>query len=99
MNPHVFPATVDTRPRICSDARVKFFAPSLLLIAFAFSACNTASNRRALYSPAKGSGPYTEARKTGSWRHGKYPVPKPERKSAEPTVPPVDTAPTPPPAI
>ena len=63
---------------------MKFITPFLLLIAFAFSACETAVNRRPLYSPSKASGPYTRSLKTGSWRRGEYPAPRVERKSEEP---------------
>ncbi len=42
------------------------FAFSLILVAaFALTACNTLVTRRDQYRPAKASGPYTEARRTG----------------------------------
>lgn len=44
---------------------VKFAASLLLLSAFAFTACNNLVTRRSTYRPAKGSGPYSEARRTG----------------------------------
>lgn len=37
----------------------------ILLTAFALTACNTLVTRRDQYRPAKASGPYTEARRTG----------------------------------
>ena len=65
---------------------VKFTAPFLLLIAFGLSACETTVNRRSLYAPARASGPYTQALKTGSWRRGEYPTPKTEKKRDEAAV-------------
>jgi hypothetical protein len=44
---------------------VKFAFSLLILSAFAFAACNNLVTRHDLYSPAKASGPYTEARRTG----------------------------------
>lgn len=42
------------------------FAASLLIISFlTLTACNNLVTRRDLYSPTKGSGPYTQARHTG----------------------------------
>lgn len=55
---------------------VKLITPFLILVAFAFTACETTQNRRSLYAPAKASGPYTKALETGSWKHGEYPEPK-----------------------
>ncbi len=72
---------------------VKFVVPFLILSAFSFSACNTLVDRRDLYAPTKASGPYTEARKTGSWRHGKYPQPHAERKTDDAPKPVIDTTP------
>jgi hypothetical protein len=40
-------------------------ALAFLLLAFSLSACNTLATRRDLYSPAKASGPYTEALYSG----------------------------------
>ena len=88
-------AAVDTRARICSDAPVKFYTPFLLLVAIALTACETHQNRRSLYAPPKASGPYTQALKTGSWKRGEYPEPKPERKPEEPASLPSATTPTP----
>ena len=65
---------------------MKFTAPFLLLIAFGLSACETTVNRRSLYAPARASGPYTQALKTGSWKRGEYPEPKTERKPDEAAV-------------
>ena len=58
-------------------------ALTFLLLAFSLSACNTLATRRDLYSPAKASGPYTEALYSGSYVYGRYPKPKPQPK---PTV-------------
>ncbi len=44
---------------------VKFAFSLLILSAFAFAACNNLVTRRDMYSPAKASGPYTTARRTG----------------------------------
>ena len=44
---------------------MKFAASLLLLSAIGLTACNNLVTRRDLYSPTKGSGPYTEARRTG----------------------------------
>lgn len=44
---------------------MKFAASLLLTSALLFTACNNLVTRRSLYSPAKASGPYTEARRTG----------------------------------
>lgn len=74
---------------------MKFTTPFLILIAIGLSACETSVNRRSLYAPAKASGPYTQALKTGSWRRGEYPAPKTEKKKDE-GAPPADLAePTP----
>ena len=62
---------------------VKFITPFLLLTAIVLTACETPANRRSLYWPAKASGPYTHALKTGSWQRGEYPVPKVEAKKEE----------------
>ena len=69
---------------------VKFTAPFLLLVAVALTACETPQNRRSLYAPAKASGPYTDALKTGSWKRGEYPAPKVPQKKVEEVVPPAD---------
>ena len=81
--------------RFCSDSRVKFTAPFVLLLAIGLSACETSVNRRSLYSPAKASGPYTQALKTGSWKRGEYPAPKTEKKQDQ-ANPPGDLAEPPP---
>ena len=90
-------AIVDTRARICSDAPVKSITPFLLIAAVALTACETNQNRRSLYAPARASGPYTEALKTGSWKRGEYPEPKVEtKKKPDEVAPPADlTAPVP----
>lgn len=44
---------------------VKFAFSLLILSAFALTGCNNLVTRRDLYSPAKASGPYTTARRTG----------------------------------
>ena len=44
---------------------VKLAAPLFLVSIVFLTACDTLANRRSLYSPAKASGPYTEARRTG----------------------------------
>jgi hypothetical protein len=74
---------------------VKFATPFLLLIALALSACHTSYlvTRRPLYSPARASGPYSEARRTQSWRHGVYPKVK-ETKKEEPHATPAGSAPS-----
>ena len=36
-----------------------------------------------LYAPARASGQYTNALKTGSWRRGEYPAPKVEARKEE----------------
>ena len=78
---------------------MKFAAPFLLLTVLALTACNTLANRRNLYAPAKASGPYTDARRTGSWRRGHYPVMHTAKKIDNAPKPPLDTAPeAPPPA-
>jgi hypothetical protein len=74
---------------------VKSITPFLLLIAIALSACETSVNRRSLYAPAKASGPYTQALKTGSWRRGEYPMPKAEAKKEDATKRPDVTEPVP----
>ena len=78
---------------------VKSITPFLLLAAIALTACETPQNRRSLYAPAKSSGPYTEALKTGSWKRGEYPEPKmrqEKKKESEDILPPPDlTAPVP----
>jgi hypothetical protein len=67
---------------------VKLITPFLLvLVAGAFTACETPQNRRSLYAPAKSSGPYTEALKTGSWKRGEYPEPKSAPKADNPLPP------------
>ena len=74
---------------------VKSITPFLLLAAASLTACETIQNRRSLYAPAKASGPYTEALKSGSWKRGEYPAPKMEKKRDE-MAPPADlTEPTP----
>lgn len=79
---------------------MKFAAPFLLITTFALTACDTLNTRRSLYAPAKASGPYTEARKTGSWRRGEYPVPHTQKKIDDAPKPPIDTDPEPaPPAL
>ena len=75
---------------------VKFTAPFLLLIAFGLSACETTVNRRSLYAPARASGPYTQALKTGSWKRGEYPMPVTEKKRDEAAMPADLTEPPPP---
>jgi hypothetical protein len=50
---------------------VKFALPFVVVLAFALSACNTVENRRSLYSPNKGSGPYTRTLEDGSWKKNK----------------------------
>ena len=77
---------------------VKFTTPFLLLVAVALTACETPQNRRSLYAPAKASGPYTDALKTGSWKRGEYPAPKVQQKK-EDAVPPADLTEPLPPAI
>ena len=62
---------------------MKFITPFLLIAAVALTACETPQNRRSLYAPAKSSGPYTEALRTGSWRRGEYPAPKVQEKKQE----------------
>jgi hypothetical protein len=64
---------------------VKSALAFLLLAAFSLSACNNLVTRRELYSPAKGTGPYSEAIYTGTWREGRYPQPKKETKPASST--------------
>ena len=71
---------------------VKFITPFLLLVTVALTACETPQNRRSLYAPAKSSGPYTDALKTGSWRRGEYPAPKVEKKKVDEVTPPADLA-------
>ncbi len=66
---------------------MKFITPFLLIAAAALTACETPQNRRSLYAPAKSSGPYTEALRTGSWRRGEYPAPRVEQKKEEIAVP------------
>lgn len=44
---------------------VKFAFSLLILSALALTACNNLVTRRDMYSPAKASGPYTTARRTG----------------------------------
>ena len=65
-----------------SDAAVKFAVLLLALFAFSLTACNTLVTRRALYSPAKASGPYTKYRYHG----GRLPptAPPPLPAPAEP---------------
>lgn len=50
---------------LCTYRAVKSALSVLILSAFAFAACNNLVTRRDLYGPAKASGPYTEARRTG----------------------------------
>jgi hypothetical protein len=50
---------------------VKFALPLVALFALSLCACNTIENRRSLYSPAKGDGPYTRSLEDGSWEHPK----------------------------
>ena len=71
---------------------VKFITAFLLLVAVALTACETPQNRRSLYAPAKASGPYTEALKTGSWRRGEYPALKEQQKKPAELTPPADLA-------
>ena len=78
---------------------VKLITPFLLLVAVALTACETPQNRRSLYAPAKASGPYTDALKTGSWKRGEYPAPKVETKKADVLTPPGDLTEPLPPAI
>lgn len=49
----------------CSHPRVKFFVSLLALCALTLTACNTLNTRRALYSPGKASGPYTDRMRYG----------------------------------
>lgn len=44
---------------------MKFAASLFLASVLLLTACNNLVTRRSLYSPAKASGPYTEARRTG----------------------------------
>lgn len=67
---------------------VKFAAPILVLLSLAFTACNTLYTRRELYSPGEGSGVYSEALETGSWRRGEYREVRVVKKVEAP-VPPV----------
>ena len=76
---------------------VKLITPFLLIVAVALTACETPQNRRSLYAPAKSSGPYTDALRTGSWKRGEYPAPKVPQKKVEEVIPPTDlTEPVPP---
>jgi hypothetical protein len=47
---------------------VKSAVSLLALAALSFTACNTLVTRKDLYSPVKGDGPYTKARRDSSWR-------------------------------
>ncbi|MEQ1859741.1 MAG: hypothetical protein ABMA13_07390 [Chthoniobacteraceae bacterium] len=67
---------------------MKFAASLLILAAFALTACNTLVTRRDLYAPAKASGPYTEARRSGK-------LPTSEQLAARPTPKPKDEKETP----
>ena len=78
---------------------VKFITPFLLLVALALTACETLQNRRSLYAPARASGPYTDALRTGSWQRGEYPTPKAETKKADVMTPPAGLTEPLPPAI
>ena len=71
---------------------VKLITPFLLLVAVILTACETPQNSRTLYSPAKASGPYTDALKSGSWKRGEYPARKAPQKKAEELTPPADLA-------
>jgi hypothetical protein len=62
---------------------VKFLLPLALIAAITFTSCTTLANRRDLYSPAKGSGPYTQKlKKMNSAKSRTTKIAKP-RKSAE----------------
>ena len=74
---------------------VKFTTPFLLLTAIVFTACDTPGTQRMLYAPARASGQYTNALKTGSWRRGEYPAPKMEAKKEEAKKMPDVTEPAP----
>jgi hypothetical protein len=50
---------------------VKIAVPLLSLLALSLAACNTLEDRRSLYSPAKGSGPYTRQLQEGTWKDRK----------------------------
>ena len=70
---------------------MKFAASLLLLSAFALTACNNLVTRRGLYSPAKASGPYTEARRTGKLPTKEQlaasrATPKPSNEKSEETI-------------
>jgi hypothetical protein len=47
---------------------VKSAVSLLALAALSLTACNTLVTRKDLYSPVKGDGPYTKARRDSSWR-------------------------------
>jgi len=80
--------------RASAPMRAVKSALAFLLLAFSLSACNTLATRRDLYSPAKASGPYTEALYSGSYVYGIYPKPKPQ-KTPTTTLEPVTTEPVP----
>ncbi|MDQ3622094.1 MAG: hypothetical protein M3463_06355 [Verrucomicrobiota bacterium] len=75
---------------------VKFAAPCLVLLALSLNACNTLVNRRDQYRPAKPSGPYNEARSTGSWRRGVYPKAAEKPSQTQVGPPRAETSPLPP---
>ena len=80
---------------------VKFLLPLVLFLACTLAACNTVENRRSLYWPAKGNGPYTRSLQDGSWKDRAKPVDveyreaKVERKKARTVAPKPAVAPPP----
>lgn len=67
---------------------MKFAVSLLILSTLALTACNNLVTRRSLYQPAKASGPYTEARRTGKLPTKEdlaaaYATPKPQQQSGE----------------
>lgn len=73
---------------------MKFAALLLVLPALFLTACHTdtLATERKLYAPQRGTGAYSEALKTGSWKNGEYPEPA-KKKIVTPDAPIDDTIP------
>lgn len=73
---------------------MKFAALLFVLPALFLSACHTdtLATERKLYAPQRGTGVYSEALKTGSWKNGEYPAPA-KKKVATPDAATDETTP------
>jgi hypothetical protein len=71
----------------CCYAPVKFAASLAFASALVLTACNTLVTRRDLYSPSKGSGPYSKIIKESTYHRGVQPQPHAPTMQVPPSGP------------